>query len=217
MDVCQRIPSFAVLQSTDNPGNAVDLSEFLSELYSYTPLLPGFSIGPKDKHSCAGSFSGFIKHTTEISGRHEIFGLTCEHVLNGLEPKVLGSSEEYKYEGEKKFTVTMPAMGDHEATVEGISKRRERVAERALELKDEKKNQLRCPDSSTKRFSGEYEILVLFEKHYQEAEQQAKAYNIEVGHVYATSGRDKSRQFYDGCLDWGIFCCPFPNAKPKVS
>ena len=155
-----------------------------------------------------------------MNGTTEIFGLTCEHVLNSSQHQVLGSSEEYKYRGGKKFMVTMPAMGDHEITMKELSERRQEykeAAETALKQKNEMENQLQCPDSSTRRHSLGYEEAVLFGKHWEEAEQQAKAYNIEVGHVYATSGRDKSGQFYDGCLDWGIFTSHFLNAKNKVS
>jgi len=101
-----------------------------------------------------------------------------------------------------------------------ISNRRQTVkqdAEATLEQRDEKKSQLQCPDSSSKKYSAEYEIAVLFEKHWQEVEQYAKAYNIEGGHVHATSGQEESGHFHDGCLDWGIFYNPFPNAKNKVT
>jgi len=59
--VCQRIPSLAELRSNDDPDSPVDLSGSFSELYRYIPPRLGFSIGPKERPSCAGSFSGFIQ------------------------------------------------------------------------------------------------------------------------------------------------------------
>jgi len=67
VDICQASLSKSELQSNkDDELN--DLSKSFSGLYGCFPLLSSFSIGPKDKPGCAGSFTGFIKHANEIYG-----------------------------------------------------------------------------------------------------------------------------------------------------
>ena len=45
-----------------------DLSDRFSELYEYDLPCPGFSVGPEDDSGCAGSFTGFVKHESDIYG-----------------------------------------------------------------------------------------------------------------------------------------------------
>jgi hypothetical protein len=50
----------------------------------------------------------------------------------------------------------------------------------------------------------------------KEAKDQADAYNIDIGHLYATSGVDPSGKYYEGRLNWAIISCSRENAQNKV-
>jgi hypothetical protein len=191
VDICQAAPHDLGTEEIESAG--LDLSEFFADLYNYNPPLPGFSIGPKDKQNCAGSFSGFVKHEDKV------YGLTCEHVVNGHSSTVLGCRGPYKYEdGKQKVIITLPAIKDHETTKEAISER----LEQAILLERKAKSLV-------------HHELVL-SRSWGAINQQANNHNIEFGYVYATSGRDKSQKFYDGSLDWALISCPLSDARNKV-
>ncbi len=195
MDVCQKILITSDLRQ-DDEDKGVDLLQRFAKLYDYDPPSPGFSIGPKNSSNIAGSFTGFIK----IQDR--VYGLTCEHVVNGKDSTILGLGA-YNYEdGKEKFMVTMPAGTDHETTQRRIRAR----GLIALRREDAQMNDgIIRPGMS----SGYWEPI----------NEKAQEFVIEVGHVVATSGRDKSRTWYQGCLDWAYFDCGsrFNNMQNRVS
>jgi hypothetical protein len=244
VDVCRKTNE---PELRDDDSGGIDLHDQFSDLYLYRPPLPGFSIGPKDHPTCAGSFTGFLKH------ENGEYGLTCEHVVNPLiiqedevkeshatggdngksalaeeqrqtpegasaatptsyEKTMLGSDKPYKYaDGEDKFGITIPAMADHKKTKEGIK----------IRIDEAKKE---CESKPIQA-----ELTVFSKRHKVQADAQANLqtllgamkeeadqYDCDMGHLYATSGVGRSATFYEGRLDWGIFCHPFSNAQNMV-
>jgi hypothetical protein len=171
VDVCQK--RFKTSELLHGNSEGVDLSARFGQLYSFDAPLPGFSIGPKTAN-VAGSFTGFIK----IQDR--FYGLTCDHVINGLDSTIIGPRAYNYVEGDEKLIVTMPARKDHEETQDGILEHLART---------------KSPDSSK-----EHEM-----KFWGAVNKQAQDFETEVGHIIATSGQDRSGTYYHGALDWAYF------------
>jgi hypothetical protein len=210
VDICY---SPSELRST---SGECDLSTSFSTLYNDYPF-PGFSIGPKDDPSLAGSFSGLITHTNEISGEETVFGLTCEHVVNGEEPEVIGYGP-YKHDNGAKFKITMPAVNDHEETRAKISQGLKSCEEELVEL-ESKREDFKSTGRSTEDIDDSIMETKMFEKRARNAHNQASVHDIDIGHVVATSGQDKSGRKYRGTLDWAIFSFSknMDKAKNQVS
>lgn len=116
---------------------------------------------------------------------------------------VLGSLGAYKYKDRPTFEVTMPATQVCLETKEVILRKCKQIAR----VRRNAEEQLESSLSTSIKYSSIVQRELFFEQYRQEAHQQADNWNIEIGYAYATSGQDKSQEFYEGSLDWAIFCC----------
>jgi hypothetical protein len=73
VEVCQAIDSH--LRAGQDPIPA------FAQFYNFSPRLPGSSLGPKDFLNSASTLYGYVKHILS-NGKEQIYGLTCNHVLN---------------------------------------------------------------------------------------------------------------------------------------
>lgn len=93
-----------------------DQPKLYAQCYEFSPPRPGFSLGLKSCPNSAGTLSGYIKY--DLGNGEEIFGLTCDHVLN---PNNLLGAQRYKYlNGQTQHLITSPATFDHKAAMQTI-------------------------------------------------------------------------------------------------
>ncbi|PVH68367.1 hypothetical protein DL98DRAFT_599590 [Cadophora sp. DSE1049] len=199
VDVCR-----SVCRAAQANGN--DYSRMNSELYSSSAPCTGYSVGPKDVHSRAGSFTCFIKHGNTI------YGVTNEHVLHGTQHPYLLPTSPYALDesnpAAQKFIVAMPAVQDH---IESLQSIKEEVHSNTFEEKE------LLQEHAVNRVNASQAPGMAAAKAYWEGVLAQRAvWNTDVGHVVATSGQDRIHSFlgwspYQGRLDWAIFTCNTPN------
>lgn len=107
--------------------------------------------------------------------------------------------------------VTMPALSDHQKTIKSMERKRTDAA-------DDIEDAQQLVVAGTKSYAAAAGLIhgKLNLKAWERALDAASKYDIRLGHVYATSGLDNSKQAYNGILDWGIFHTPYTNVQNKV-
>lgn len=182
-----------------------------SSLYSSSAPCTGYSIGPKDVPSRAGSFTCFIKHGNTV------YGLTNEHVARGAGAPYLLPTSPYAFDesdpAARQFRVSMPAVQDHIESLQAIQDEIDSLSSQLQEpQQDYSSNRGRPYEVASMTAAKSYWEMVLTE---------GLSWNTDVGHIVATSGQDKVHSFlgwspYQGRLDWAIFTCNTPNQVTQV-
>lgn len=137
---------------------------------------------------------GYIRHGSDI------FAVTSKNVVNYGNPPVLGTVSAYEdKDGQEKCFVTSPAGKDHNFNLESL----EDIIKDLQALRDN------AEDGLARQAADE--LLPIWE----EEMNRALNYNIDLGYIYATSGRDKKSGTFP--FDWAIIHCPLdPNIQNKV-
>ncbi|CZR51507.1 uncharacterized protein PAC_01384 [Phialocephala subalpina] len=156
------------------------------EVYNSTARLPYSSIGPAQINS-VGTLSGYIQHRDK-DGRTTVYALTCRHVIDP--DGILGNKPYVEDSGHPKQQVTCPATSDHKTTIQEIN-----TKITTLQWATEFRN-----DINTTR-----EITTL-----DQALKNAMQYNIDLGHIYATSGLGRLLPQFQGRSDWAVMSVTNP-------